>query len=86
MTWHYRVIKTKRSWYIGGKPYSEDHYQIHEVYYDKAGNIEAWSQDPMSPFGESLTELNSDINMFVRATILPVLEEVDGKLVEMRKD
>lgn len=80
MSWNYRVLKIKKVW----NDYSENHYQIHEVYYKDDGSIEAWSSEPCAPFGESLAELDSDINMFIRATVLPVLEEKDNTLVEVK--
>lgn len=81
MSWNYRVLKIKKIW----NDYSEDHYQIHEVYYRTDGSIETWSVEPCAPFGESFAELNSDINMFIRATTAPILEEIDGKLIEVSK-
>lgn len=79
MSWNYRVIKTKKSW----NDYTEDHYQVHEVYYKPDGSIDTWSVEPCAPFGESLAELDSDINMFIRATVLPALEEKNNTLVEV---
>lgn len=84
MSWNYRVLKTKRCWNIGGTDYSEDHYQVHEVYYKFDGDIDTWSVSPCAPFGESAAELNDDLNMFIRATVLPVLEEKDNTLVEVK--
>lgn len=85
MSWNYRIIKTTKSWNIGGADYSEDHYQIHEVYYRTDGSIKTWSVDPCSPFGESVAELNSDLNMYIRATTKPTLTESNGTLVEVEE-
>lgn len=81
MSWQYRVIKTKKIW----NDYTEDHYQIHEVYYNSDGSIDTWSVDPCTPFGETAAELNDDLNMFIRATVLPVLEENGNTLVEVKE-
>jgi hypothetical protein len=55
---------------------------IHEVFYRKNGQIEAWSKDGMHPLGETMTQLKSDIRYMRRAFKLPVLEIKDKKLVE----
>lgn len=62
MTWDYRVIVKDGSYYI------------YEVYYDDDGNPGAFTEDPVSPFGESLEELKEDLKHFSDALSLPVLD------------
>lgn len=85
MSWNYRVLKAPCKWNIGGEDYTDYYYRIYEVYYKADGTIEAWSSEPCQPFGESKDELNSDLNIFIRATVLPILEEVNGTLVEVKE-
>ncbi len=71
--WNYRVV------YRSGE--EECPYRIHEVYYDDNGRPEAWTENAVTPMGESLGELRNDCRYFLDAFRLPVLEEreVDGK-------
>jgi hypothetical protein len=50
-------------------------FEILEVYYDSAGQIVAWTEEPCSPFGESLAELQADMEMISQALSRPVLSE-----------
>lgn len=81
-TWNYRVIK---------KPCArtrEVTYQIHEIYYLADGSIDCWNHTPVEPLGVSEPSLRNDIQSFLGAFRLPVLEEhfINGraKLVEER--
>ena len=75
MHWNYRVIKTFHS------ETGEAEFRIHEVYYDENGNINGWTQDPISSFGTDLGELREDIRYHLTAFHKPILKEVDNKLV-----
>lgn len=83
MVWNHRVIR--RSNAPSTDP--EWSYQVHEVYYKEDGSIEAWTENPVAPVGEDLSELRSDISHFSEALDQPVLEEVKlngkEKLVEV---
>lgn len=68
MTWNHRVIHRKRN--------NEDTYCIHEVFYDEDGSI-SWTEEPVTPFGETLKELKQDIKWFLKACDNPVLEYSD---------
>jgi len=71
--WNYRVIKRQE------RSGDEACYQIYEVYYDREGKIELWSDDPVEPAGESLQELREDCLHYSAALERPVL-------VEQKKD
>lgn len=71
MTWNYRVIKR----YIG----DEESYGIHEVYYDDNGYLDAYSENPIAPHGNSFNELIEDFEHYSRALKEPVLSEKDFK-------
>ena len=75
--WNYRAIRKSH------EESDTDTYQIHEVYYDKDGNIEGWTESPVKPLGETPDELREDIRFFIKAFQKPILEEQikDGKLV-----
>ncbi len=53
-----------------GDPY----YGIHEVYYDDSGKVEGYTDDAVSPFGETEEELRRDIERMMRAFQHPVLD------------
>jgi hypothetical protein len=52
-------------------------FQIHEVYYDGKGTIHAWTESPVSPFGETLDVLHRELDLFKAALDKPVLEAND---------
>ena len=62
MTWNYRVIVR------------DGEFAIHEVYYDDAGNIEAFTDEPVYPAGESVEELHKDVEYYQHALRQPVLD------------
>lgn len=73
--WNYRVIR---------KPHPDSQgasYEIHEVYYRDDGTVEAWTDSPVQPYGETPEELREDIRFLLQAFRQPVLElrEVDGE-------
>lgn len=74
MSWNFRIIKN-----INGS------FGIHEVYYDDQGNVNCWSENCISPYGESFAELFSDMNKIRQAFFKPSLEIVNNTLVEMPK-
>ena len=71
MSWNYRVVSRD-----GGASYG-----IHEVYYENGG-FGAWSENPISAFGENLVELRDELQFMMKALDSPILEEIDGKLLE----
>ena len=74
-TWNYRVIKKTCA------QTREVTYQIHEVYYQADGSIDCWNHTPVEPMGLSEPSLRNDIQSFLGAFRLPVLEEhyINGK-------
>jgi len=57
MTWNYRVVK-----------YNIDKniiYRIHEVFYDKNKNMEGFTENAVSPQGDSLKELIADLQLMM---------------------
>ena len=75
MSWNYRVIKR-----VCG---SESFYGIHEVYYYKNGEPNAWSANAMKPHGETLVELQSDMSHMAEALTKPIMIEVGDVLLEL---
>jgi hypothetical protein len=61
MTWNYRVIKHR------------DMLEIYEVYYNKKGEIIGVTEDPASPGGETLEELQEDMEHYAAALKRPML-------------
>lgn len=62
MIWDYRVVLDK------------DVFQIYEVYYNEAGEITAITEDRIAPLGETLEELQDDLEYYSRALKMPVLK------------
>jgi hypothetical protein len=74
-TWNYRVIKKACT------PGQDVTYQIHEIYYREDGSVDCWNHTPVEPLGISESGLRNDIQSFLGAFRLPILEEqyVNGK-------
>ncbi|NVN93020.1 MAG: hypothetical protein HXX11_20830 [Desulfuromonadales bacterium] len=70
MNRHYRVIKKEQ-------PSGETAYVIYQVHYDGQGTIQSVSTDPVSPFRETITDLQNDLEGMRQALDLPVLEAED---------
>lgn len=74
MSWNYRIIKREQ---LG-----EVSLQLHEVYYDKKGDMNSWSINPIAPCGETVIELGDDLARMQEALIKPVLIENNNELEE----
>lgn len=68
--WNYRVVKRDFD--------DEMTYAIHEVYYDDAGGISAWSANAIAPQGSDfLSDLAVDLDLMREALNKPVLDHAD---------
>jgi len=76
MSWNYRVIKTTEG--------SSSHYYLHEVYYDDAGQPDGSTVEPVFVSGENVEEIRQVLTQMLRDIKQPVLEERDGKLIEVK--
>jgi len=65
MQWDYRVF------------FEDGGYTIRTVYYDDEGTIVACSAKPIEPFGESLEELEEELNLLQAAVTKKVLSASD---------
>lgn len=68
MSWNYRIIVTR----FVSHP-NEEEFNIHEVYYNNEGAIEAWSTKPTPPHGSTKTELKEDLHAMLKAFDKPAL-------------
>lgn len=77
MTWNYRVIRTEEE--------GEHVYAIHECQYaDKGDTIPgSWTEEPVCVLSETRTGLFWVLSVMTEAVAKPILEERDGKLVEV---
>lgn len=66
--WNHRIIRRKHE-------SGDVLLRIHEVYYAKDGTIKGWTENPVLPQGESISELREAIRYFLSAFRAPVLEE-----------
>lgn len=72
MSWNHRVVK-----YTDGE--GTTHFGVHEVYYDKEGRPSMYTESAMSPYGETLEELQLDLERMLGALTKPVLTDDDFK-------
>lgn len=85
MSWNYRVIKRIERHHHGNEPV----YTINTVFYDKAGQVTKWSDEPAWAVGETVDELKQDCEKFLRAFELPILaqsEREDGACMLHHED
>ena len=79
MYWNYRVCRVEIDHDV--EPYQ---YVIKEVHYNENGEIANWIHGESSPYGESLEELQSDLERMAEAFKRPmVVFDKNGKLVEI---
>ena len=67
-TWNHRIVKDK---YDNGEIY----YGIYEVFYDKGGEPDGYTEKPMDVTGDSLEDLKEYYEMMAGAFKQPILEE-----------
>lgn len=68
MTWNYRIIHHDKSDYPD--------FAIHEVFYDKDGKVESWTEHPIDVSGESNAEIVRVLKMMLKdVSKYPVLVE-----------
>lgn len=67
MSWNYRVIKRTHDT-------GETWYQMHEVYYNDAGEITGMTISPIDPAGVTMEELRESLDWMYKALDKPVLD------------
>ena len=67
--WNHRVIYKK------DKKTGFKSFKIHEVYYSKKGKIQSWTEESVSPIGETKKILKKELKYFKNALKKPVLVE-----------
>lgn len=80
MSWNYRVVEKNISDKVDCSDITYDTtiYEIHEIYYDKDGNIIMWSEEAVSPYGKGhIKDLEVDIKFMFEACSKPTLKESD---------
>ena len=58
MSWNNRIFKHEKD--------GEEYFGIHETYYDKDGNIEGWTENPISGLYDSVEDLIESHNMITK--------------------
>lgn len=79
MPWNYRIMRRNYD------DIGEILYKIHEVYYDKKGNVIMWTEDSTSPSGDTPEELKEDFEYFKKALSKPILDCETGKEIKEKK-
>jgi hypothetical protein len=75
MSWNYRVMRRQAGECAV--------FSIHEVYYDLEDRIEFFSEEPISPQGETKEQLDVDLELMQEALKKPVLE-YDEKIISQK--
>ncbi len=78
--WNYRVVEKniKDKIDCSEMEYENVSYSIHEVYYDKDGNITMWSAESIIAYGEGcVKDLKADLEYMLEACSKPILKESD---------
>jgi len=78
MTWNHRVFLIPSSSVL-----EEDLYVIKRVYYNEDNEIEFWSKDNITPVGNTVEDLEEELNNFYEAFNEPVLMEEGDTVVEV---
>ena len=66
MSWNHRVMKMKDG--------EDDFYQIHEVFYDKEGNVESYTKNGVTVGGNNIEEVKWVLQEMLAALEKPVLD------------
>lgn len=66
MPWNHRVVKETSKNGI-------DYYSIREVYYDANGVPNGYTEEMMYPYGETVSELEQEVDLFKDAFSKPIL-------------
>jgi len=88
MPWNYRVVFIPKS---SDSIFEDDQFVIREVYYNEDEEIEFWSEEDSTPFGETFEELADDFDLMQEAFEKPILmltqdEDGEDKLVELDEE
>ena len=62
-TWHYAIARTEHFDPTTGKP--GYYYQVHEYYPDEEGKGGGWTQNPITPGGDTIEDLESELTMML---------------------
>lgn len=70
--WNHRIIR-----HIEHRTHMDDsiYYAIHEVYYDEAGLVSNWSEEPIRILEESLEDLKVTLQRLIESFDKPILDE-----------
>ena len=71
MSWNHRLMKMKDG--------EDDFYQIHEVFYDKEGNVESYTKNGVTVGGKDIGEVKWVLLEMLKALSKPVLDYEDSK-------
>lgn len=80
MSWNHRVIEFVDP--DDGRPW----FQIHEVYYDDQGRPEAYTENPVPVYGDTIDEMRTTLERMRLALDQPVLRERDFTCTPARID
>jgi len=74
MTWNHRVVRYQTRNLFGDPDVG---FAIHEVYYDKDGNVQAMTSEAVRPWGDTKDELRLELMRMLEALNKPDLDYND---------
>lgn len=74
-TWNYRVLRRPMVT-LSRNVTTDPYYEIIEAYYNEAGEIDGYAEK-VSPYGDTVEDLQADLNRMLEATTKPVLDLED---------
>jgi hypothetical protein len=66
VSWNYRLVRT---YHLSPSGETEETIAIHEVYYDKKGKPNGYTENPSWPQGETWEEFQKDFDHYQKATL-----------------
>lgn len=70
MSWNYRIVRhidqDENAW-----------FSVHEVYYDKSGEIDKWAPDAHTAGGDTHDDLRGELSLMAKALDRPCLAVED---------
>lgn len=65
--WNYRIMRHTDA-------YGREYYAIHESYYNDAGEVTAWTDEPAEVVSETKDGIKEELEKMLRAVDYPVVE------------
>lgn len=74
-TWNHRIVKKESRMH---NAVEETYYEVHEAHYNANGEICAITENSVAPLGETVEELEQELQRMLEACKKPIL--IDGEI------